>query len=176
MKKSIIYYFGMALLAFLIACNGTTENNPSPEYSYRSIELFNVIYGKALMSFQIDSTGRILEYVKYPKNTRIYSYNLSMIELDSLKGYLDLTYQYEEPIKDKISGCVDGVSYHLTVDTKDKAYDLENTICNDKNIVDEMVLYILNITETKNKKILFKNYIKYENILKDADSILNLGL
>lgn len=149
MKKPNIYYFGMALLVFLIACNGTKENNTNPEYCYKSIELFNVIFGKPLMSFQIDSTGKILEYVKYPKKTRLYSYSLSAIELDSLKVYLNLAHQYEDVTKDKNSGCVDGVSYQLTINTKNKIYDLENTICDDKNIVDEMVLFILDITETK---------------------------
>lgn len=176
MKKYIIYYFGMGLLTFIIACNGTNENKINPEYSYKSIDLFNVIYGRPLMSFQIDSTGRVLEYVKYSKKTRIYSYNLSTKELDSLNVYLHLVFQYEEPIKNKIYGCVDGVSYELTINTKDKIYDLGNAICDVENIVDEMVLFILDITKTKNKKILFKNYIKYEKMLKDADSILNLGL
>jgi hypothetical protein len=174
MKKSGIYFLGIALL--VIACNGTNENNSITKYSFESIELFKVIYGKPLISFQIDSTGKIIEFVKYPNKTRVYSYSLDKAELDSLKNYLSLAIEYEEPVEDKFSGCVDGVSYNLTINTKDTMYVIENTICDNKNIVDEMALFVLDISETKNKKLLFKNLLEYEKIIKNADSILNLGL
>lgn len=174
MRNSIIYFIGIVAFVIVIGCSDL-KKSIDVDYNYKSIDLFSIVSYKTLRSFQIDSTGRILEFFKSSELTMVYNYNLNQTETDSLKSYLDLIYLSDKnTIEDEDSGCVHGVTYKLTVNTKDSSIFIENVICDDKNIVDEMVQYILNITENKDKQLVFENYMKYQNFLKGADSILNI--
>jgi len=168
-KKSI---FCVVILIFHWSCKDSSQDKKID--NFQSIDLFNVIYKRPLNSLEIESNGRIIEYVKSKKETRVYQYNLTPIELDSLKKHLKLTYHFEEPVHNKNISCVDGVSYYLSINTKHKVYNLQNIICENKTPVDQLVLYILNLVKNKEKSMLFKNQKKYEEMLKNADSILKL--
>lgn len=168
-KKIIIY---ILILSLHGSCKDSEQVNFNSNFS--RIDLFNVIYKKPLSSLEIDSTGRIIEFIKSEKDTRVYQYNLTSKELDSLNKYLALIYQFKKIAHNNNVSCVDGVSYNLMISNKHKKIDLSNTICYDKTPIDELVLFILNVTQNKEKSQLFKNQYKYEEMIKEAYLILKL--
>lgn len=169
----IVYFLLIVTFIFVISCNHLTKSE-STDCDYINIDLFTIPSYKTLKSYQIKpSTGNILEYSKSPESTMIYAYSLNKIEIDSIKTFLYLI-QLSNTIENEFDNCVHGITYQLTVNTKDDSIEIKNIICDDKNIADEMVLYILNITKNKNKKLIFENYMKYQNFLKNTDSILKI--
>lgn len=174
MNKLYPYLLILILSGCTLCCNNT--NNIPIGNVYENIDLFTVIYNRALISFQVDSTGKVLEFKKENDNIKLYNYSLNNREMDTLKSYLNRIYRFNDTVRNINDGCVDGVSYDLTIAANGKIYDLGNTICDEETIVDRMVLFILSTSINKNKVILFKNYLEYEKIQSGFDSILNQNM
>lgn len=174
MKNKKYFFSTLTIIVLLISCCNTSESNTIETFNFNRIELFNLIHNRQASSIEIDSTGRIIELIKHPEREKVYRYYLTKKELHTLNTYLYLIDEVDEPTEMENSSCVDGVSYNLTIKSNDKTYDLENTICDEKNKADEFVLFILNISKSKKKEILFENYLGHQKMIKQAYRILNL--
>ena len=88
------------LLKLLICCDESLNHQTSN--TFKNIDLLVSIYNKPIISFQIDSSGKVLEINETENNIKVYHYNLNVNESDSLKSYVDKAYKFNH-IHPKVS-------------------------------------------------------------------------
>ncbi len=159
-------YICVSLLSKLLICCDEPINHQNSN-TFENIDLLVSIYNKPIISFQVDSSGKVLEINETENNIKVYHYNLNVNESDSLKSYVDKAYKFNDSFGKK-DDCSHGVFYNLTISTERKEFEYENVVCYEKTIMDEMVLYILSVSENKLKEPLFKNYFKYREFINNV--------
>src|SRR5690554_3928077 len=89
--KNIYIYFCIILLSKVLIC---CDEHPDVQSSnpFENIDLLISIYNKPIISFQIDSSGKVLEINETENNIKIYQYTLNVNESDSLKTYVNEVY------------------------------------------------------------------------------------
>lgn len=166
MKYIYIYLCIILLLVLLICCD--KSENIKTSNTFKNIDLLVSFYNRPIIAFQIDSSGKVLEIDETVENNiKVYYFNLNVNESDSVKSYVNKVYKINDSFENK-ENCSHGIFYNLTISGDEKEFKSMNMICNDKTVIDEMVFYILSVSENKPKKSIFMNYSKYRQFINNV--------